>query len=98
MFAFAIEVVAVSIAVSLVAGWVHLIPQYSKRKYAFLMQLLNTGLLTIVLSLLLLAGLYPSWIVIVLLILLIFWLSVRWTNSICRRRGDWPEEKTEEPS
>lgn len=88
MFAFVLEVVAVSIVVSIVARWLKLIPRYSKLRYAVLMQALNTVLLTVVLSVLLAAGIYPSWALLAALLFVILWLSVRCTNYIARRGGE----------
>ncbi len=55
-------------------------------RYVVLMQTLNTGLLTVVLSLFLTAGIYPSWALVAVLLLLILWVSVQCTNAIARRR------------
>ena len=92
MFYFVIEVIAASIAVSLLSRWLNLIPRYLKRKYAVLMQLLNTGLLTIVLTSLFIFGIYPSWFVTGGLILSILLLSVLLTNNRLRATENQPKK------
>lgn len=90
MLAFVVEVVVVSIAVSLVAGWIHLIPRYPKLRYAFLVQVFNAVFLTVVLTVLFAVKVYPSWVLMFLLVLLILWLSVECTNYLVRRSGAEP--------
>ena len=92
MFYFVIEVIAASIAVSLLSMWLKLIPRYQKRKYAILMQVFNTGLLTIVLTLLFTFGIYPSWFVTAGLILLILLGSIWLTNNIVRTSEESSKE------
>jgi hypothetical protein len=89
MFAFIIEVAAVSVLVSLGARWAEIVPHYKKLRYAILMQSLNAGLLTIVLTVLITMEIYPSWILLFVLILSILWLSVQLTAHLAHhRRGD----------
>ena len=89
MFAFIIEVVAVSILVSLAARWAEMVPRYRKLRHAILMQLLNAGLLTGALTVLITMEIYPSWILLFALILSILWLSVQLTCHLAHHsRGD----------
>ena len=88
MFYFLLEVIGVSILVSLFAAWIKLIPRYPKRRYLLLQQLLNTLLLTVILTIVFIFGIYPSWVVLFIVILLILWLSVRLTNNIVRKETD----------
>ena len=88
MLFFVVKVVLVSIAVSLIARWAKWVPRYPKLKQAVLFQVLNTGLLTIVLTVLTTAGVFPSWPPLVIILVLILWLSVRCTNAIVDSKGD----------
>ncbi len=88
MFYFLLEVIGVSILVSLFATWIKLIPRYPKRKYAFIQQLINAGFLTILLTFIGLFGIYPSWFLLFVLILFILWWSVRITGAIVRKGGE----------
>ena len=87
MVSYVVKVVLVSIVASLLATWAQLIPRYPKLKYAVLFQVLNTGLLTILLTFLLTAGIDPSWFVLLVLLLLVLWCAVLCTNFIVRRAG-----------
>ena len=80
MFYFVIEWIVVSIAISILSSWLDWIPRYPQRKYALLQNVLNTGFLTIILTVLLIFDIYPSWFVVSGLILLILYLSVQITN------------------
>jgi len=86
MFSFALEVIVVSILVSLFATWIELIPRYPKRSHNLLQQALNTGILTFVLTWLFLFHIVLSWALLFLVILLVLWSSVRITNRIAQRR------------
>jgi len=89
MFAFIIEVVAVSILVSLAARWAEMVPRYRKLRHAVLMQSLNAGLLTVALTVLIAMEIRPSWISLFVLILSILWLSIQLTAHLAHhRRGD----------
>ena len=96
MLSFVLTVIVASIVIDLVAGWLRLVPRYTLR-YAFLMHAINTVLLSLVLTLFLTAGVYPSWALLALLMLLILWLSVCWTNAVARRRGEPAEKSASEP-
>lgn len=87
MFYFVLEVIGVSMLVSLFATWIKLIPRYPKRRYAFIQQLINTGFLTILLTFLCLFGIYPSWLLLFGLILFILWWSIRITGTFVQRGG-----------
>ncbi|HEY9167797.1 MAG TPA: hypothetical protein VIS48_16710 [Candidatus Kryptonia bacterium] len=88
MFYFVLEVIGVSILVSLLSTWIKLIPHYPKRKYAFIQQLINTAFLTILLTFLCLFEIYPSWFLLFALILFILWLSIRITGAIVPKDGE----------
>jgi len=85
---FLLEVIGVSILVSIFATWIKLIPRYPRKKYSFIQQLTNTGLLTAVLSILFLLKIYPSGLLLFAIILLILWLSVRLTNNLVQKTRD----------
>ncbi len=93
MLFFVVKVIAVSIAVSLFAAWMKLIPRYQRRKDAFLMQLINTGILTLVLTVLFTFGIYLSWLITFGLILAILLSSVWLTNKIAGGRNKSPEAR-----
>jgi ABC-type Mn2+/Zn2+ transport system permease subunit len=82
MLMFFLEVIAVSIAVSLFASWANVIPRYLQRKYSLIQQALNTTILTGILTVLFVFEIYPSWIFMFGLILLVLWISVRTTKFI----------------
>ena len=88
MFYFFLEIIGVSILVSAFATWIKLIPHYPKKKFNLIQQLANTGILTVVLTLLFSLEVYPSWVILFAIILLILWLSVRLTNNIVQKTGD----------
>jgi len=96
MFYFFVEVIGVSILVSLFANWIKLVPRYPKWKYALLQQLINTGILTILLTIFFAFRVYPSWGILFILIVVILWWSVRLTNNIVPKEGKLPEEETSE--
>jgi drug/metabolite transporter (DMT)-like permease len=85
MFVLVVKVVVVSIVVSLLARWVGMIPRYPKLRYAALYQFLNSGLLTVLLTVLLMTGINPPWVFLLLLLLLVMWGSVLCTNYVVRR-------------
>jgi len=87
LFFFIIEVVVVSIAASLLATWIKLVPRYPKGSHMFLQQLINTVLLTIVLTVLGAFSIYPSWFVLLVMIVVVIWLSVQITNKVVKK-GD----------
>ncbi len=86
MFSFLLEVVGVSIIVSLFATWIKLIPRYPNWKYSLIQQLTNIGLQTLINTMVFSFGIYPSWLLLFALILFLLWLSVRFTNNIVRKR------------
>ena len=85
MLYFLLEVIGVSLLVSIFATWIKLIPRYPRKKYSLIQQLANTGLLTVVLTLLFSFEIYPSWFLLFGIILLILWLSVRITNNLVQK-------------
>ena len=85
---FVLEIIVVSILVSLFATWIKLIPRYPKRKYAFIQQLINTAFLTILLTLMGVFGIYPSWFLLFALILFISWWSIQITKGIVRKGSE----------
>ena len=60
MLGFVIQVVVVSIAVSILSRAFGLIPRYPERRFTRLVSILNAGILTILLTLVLLYDLHPS--------------------------------------
>ncbi len=88
MFYFIIEIIVVSIAVNLLAIWTKMIPRYAKRRHAFMRGLINTGLLTILLTILFIFNIYPSWLLLFILILFILWSSIRITARLVGQTGE----------
>ncbi len=93
MFYFVLETIAVSIVVSIFAYWIKFIPNYSKRKHAILMQSINSGLLTVLLACFFVFDVYPSSVLLFLMIFFVLWVSVRFTNRVIRTNEE-PVEKT----
>jgi hypothetical protein len=88
MLYFVLEVIGVSILVSIFATWIRLIPRYPKKKYSLIQQLANTALLTVLITLVSSLGIYPSWAILFAIILFILWISVWLTNDLVRRSGE----------
>ncbi|HTX17461.1 MAG TPA: hypothetical protein VMG34_02280 [Bacteroidota bacterium] len=84
MLTFVLVWITVSIAVSIFASWIEIVPRYTKRVHKILVHLIDTAILTVVLTALLLTGIYPHWTVVFLLIFLSLALSVWFTNRISR--------------
>ena len=95
MFYFSLEVIGVSILVSLFATWIKLVPRYPKRKYNFLQQTLNTGILSVLLTVLFSFEIYPSWTILFAAILFVVWVSVKITGAIVSK-GSEPLAKTKD--
>jgi hypothetical protein len=72
-----VEIIAASIAVSLIAAWMKLIPRYRSRKISFFMNLINTGILTVFWTGLFILDITPSWIILVLIIFVVQVFSIR---------------------
>ena len=87
LFLFTLEVVVVSIIASLLATWIRLVPRYPKRSQMFIQQLINTVLLTIALIVIEVFGIYPSWIVLLVMIIAVIWLSVQIANKVVYQAG-----------
>ena len=94
MFTFIIEVIIVSILVSIFASWTRMIPRYPKRKHRFIQQTANSLLLTVLITLVVSLEIYPSWILLFVIILFILWISIQFTNGIAHKSG----ELTTDPS
>jgi len=77
---FIVKVVLVSIGVSLLAVWAKLIPRYPKLRYAVLFKVRAAHVADH-------RGFYPSWVVLVVLLLVVLWCAVLCTNYIVRRSG-----------
>jgi len=92
MLYFVLEVIGVSILVSIFAAWIRLIPHYPKRKYRLIQQLANTAMMTVLIMLLSSLGIYPSWGLLFAVILFVVWISVRLTDNLVRKAGDSGEE------
>src|ERR1700690_3626210 len=88
MLYFVLEVIGVSILVSIFATWIRLIPRYPKKKYSLIQQLAHTALLTVFITLVSSLGIYPSWAILFAIILFILWISVWLTNDLVRRSGE----------
>ena len=94
MFYFVFSVVIVSILVSLFATWIKLIPRYQSRKHVLIQQLTNTVILSILLTVISLFGIYPSWFLLFVMILFVLWLSVRITNNMVEKGQDSAAENS----
>ena len=88
MFFFLIRWIIVSILVSLLAAWLKIVPAYPKRVYTLLVHLLDTAVLTIVLTIILTFGIYPSWVIVAGLIIMSLIFSVWLINHFIRGTGE----------
>lgn len=86
MIAFLFEVIGVSILVSLFTAWIGIIPKFPKRKYAVIQQLTNVVLFSIFITTLFSLEIYPSWLTLFLMLLLILWVSVKFTNNLVNKK------------
>ena len=84
MFYTVLQLVIISILVSIFASWIKLIPRYPRWKYSFIQQLTNAVLQTVFMTLLFSFNLSSSWPVLFAVILLILWASVLFTNRLVR--------------
>ncbi len=91
MFETVLKLVVISILVSIFAAWIKLIPKYPNWKYSFIQQLTNAVLQTVFMTLLFTFNLSSSWPVLFVVILVILWASVLFTNAMVRRneKADW---------
>jgi hypothetical protein len=96
MFFFVIQVVVVSIILSILSYWIKVIPHYAKRRHAIFVQLLNTIFLTIMFSIVGIYDTYPSWYLLFGLMLFFLLLSVRITNVIARKGSPTGEPTIED--
>jgi biotin transporter BioY len=87
MIGYLIEVIVASIVVSVVSSALHLTPKYPKRIHRILQQVLNTGLLTVLLIYLFANDIEPGLVVTGSMIFLVFIASIVATNFIARKRG-----------
>jgi hypothetical protein len=71
------EIISASIAVSLIAAWMKLIPRYRSRKIAFVMNLINTSILTVVWTIFFLLDITPSWLILAILVFVVLVISIR---------------------
>jgi len=84
MIAFVLEVILVSIVVSAISYALRLIPRYPKRIYGILVQILNTTLLTLVLTYLTINEITPGWVVLGSMIFLCLIVSIIAVNFIAK--------------
>ena len=96
MLGFIIEWVMVSIAVSILATWIGFIPRYPQWRQALTLQLINTLLLTVLLSVLLLSKLHPSGVLLFVAMLAVLWLSVRLTGRVFESRASAAASRPED--
>lgn len=82
MIFYILKVIIVSIIVSAFAYGLNLIPRFREWKQALLMQSLNSALLTAVLTIVFIFGIYPSWFITFILIGCSLLVSARLTESI----------------
>jgi len=84
MLIFVLKVLVASILVSIFATWIKLVPRYEKWRHIIAQELINAVILSVVLTVLIMLRIYPTWFVLCALILFVLWLSVRITNGIAR--------------
>ena len=92
MIGFVIEVIVLSIVVSLISYALRLTPRYPKRIYRFLQPGLYSVLLTILLTFLFVYDIEPGWVVTGSMIFLTLIVSIVATNFAARKRGSNPGE------
>ncbi|HTS88725.1 MAG TPA: hypothetical protein VMG41_09560 [Gemmatimonadales bacterium] len=97
MVGFIIEWVMVSIAVSILATWIGFVPRYPKWGQTLTLQLINTLLLTMLLSTLLVSRLHPSGVLLFVAMLAVLWLSVRLTGRLFGSRASTAASRPEDP-
>jgi membrane-bound metal-dependent hydrolase YbcI (DUF457 family) len=90
MFWLVIEVIIASIAVSLIARALKLIPRYDRLVHRILLQVLNGGVLTIVLTFLFVYGVRPGWVEMGSMVFLSLIASIVVTNLVAHKRGSNP--------
>ncbi len=90
MVGFVIEVILASIVVSVISYALRLTPKYPKRIHRILQQVLNTGLLTVLLTYLIVNNIEPGLVVTGSMIFLVLIASIVATNFIARKRGPNP--------
>jgi len=86
MVAFVVEVIAVSIVVSAISYALRLVPRYPKRIFGVLQQVLNTGLLTLLLTYLIVNEIEPGWVVMGSMVFLCLIVSIIVINFIAKSR------------
>jgi hypothetical protein len=94
MIEYIIELVILSILVSLFANWVKLIPRYPKKRYRVIQEIANAGLMSLFLIVLFNVDVHPSWIILFFMILFILWVSVKFTDNLIKRNSEVIQEKT----
>jgi len=90
MVVFVIEVILASIAVSVISHALHLTPKYPKRFHRILQQVLNTGVLTILLTYLVVNDIEPGLVVTGSMIFAVLIGSIITTNLVAHKRGPNP--------
>ena len=98
MISFLFVWIAVSIVVSILSAWLKIIPTYAKRIHKILVHVVDTALLTVILTFLLLSGIYPHWTVVFVLIFMTLTVSVWFTNRIAGRKStpaETPSQRSE---
>jgi len=88
MLLFVLEVIVVSIFVSILASAIKLVPRYKKWKFILLQQFINTVLMTIILTFFTIFEIYPSWLILAAIIFFVLWLSVKSTNNIVKNEQE----------
>jgi len=88
MVAFVVEVIAVSIVVSAISYALRLVPRYPKRIFGVLQQVLNTGLLTLLLTYLIVNEIEPGWVVMGSMVFLCLIVSIIVINFIAKSRAN----------
>ncbi len=82
MLMFLIGVIVASIIASILAQAIGLIPRFPKWRHTFLRELINSAILTAILTIFFTFHIYPPWIVLFGIIIMTIYLSVLFTNRI----------------
>ena len=85
MFAYVLKIVLISIGVSLFATWIKLIPRYPNWKYRLIREGSNTGILTVLLTVMVSFQIEVPWVLLFGIMLGILGLSVLIADRALRR-------------
>jgi hypothetical protein len=96
LFYFIFQVIVVSIVASTLLYALKIVPRKRKWKYALIMELANSVLLTIILSIFIAFDIYPAWFTLFGLVFLTLLISIQITNRVLKNETNTNVEGTEE--